>query len=171
MWYLGLQLGKFRWLTARVPFPNMASLFTSLDVGAGFWLETWLGESSRASVYVLSMGLGFLPARRLLDNWTAFRGAQIFKWESLHEQGRSCLIFYDLASKVRVATVYKIINQDVLWSTGNSTQYSVITCNGKRIWKRIDICTRIVETFCCIPETKHCKSTIVQYKLKFKFKN
>ena len=30
-------------------------------------------------------------------------------------------------------TQYKIINKDLLYSIGNSTQYSAITYNGKRI--------------------------------------
>ena len=30
----------------------------------------------------------------------------------------------------------------------------------------MDICMRITESLCCTPETQHCKSTVLQYKIK-----
>ena len=44
-----------------------------------------------------------------------------------------------------------LANDDLLYSTGNSTQYSVIIC-GKRVWKRMDVCTCITESLCCTEE-------------------
>lgn len=50
------------------PFPKMASL-ARLDVGASCWPEPGLGLSSGLPVCGLSVGLGFLTARRLLGGW------------------------------------------------------------------------------------------------------
>ena len=47
-------------------------------------------------------------------------------------------------------TTYKITNKDLLCSTGNSTQYSVITYMKK---ERMNICICITESLCCTPET------------------
>ena len=57
-----------------------------------------------------------------------------------------------------------------MYSTGNSTQYSVITYNGKESEKIMDICICITESLCCTPETQHCKPAIPQYKIKIKLK-
>ena len=74
--------------------------------------------------------------------------------------------------------MYEITNKDLLKSTGNSTQYSVLTYNGKESEKRIYIymcvcvcvCawengehfSYITESLCCTPETtQYCKSTII----------
>ena len=40
------------------------------------------------------------------------------------------------------------MNKDLLYSTGNATQYSVITYMGKAM----DTCMQITESLCCIPE-------------------
>ena len=50
-------------------------------------------------------------------------------------------------------TVYikQITNKDLLYCTGNSTQYSVMTYMGKKIPKRVDIC--IIESLCYIAES------------------
>ena len=62
-------------------------------------------------------------------------------------------------------TIYKINNKDLLYSTGNYTQYFVITCMGKNLKKKIYIyvcvyvCIYIYiyiyisESLCCTPET------------------
>ena len=50
-----------------------------------------------------------------------------------------------------------VINKDLLYSTGNSTQYSIITYKGENlkengyIYIYIYIC--IYESLCCTPET------------------
>ena len=51
------------------PFPKMASSLARLDVGASCWPEPGLGLSSGLPVCGLSVGLGFLTARRLLGGW------------------------------------------------------------------------------------------------------
>ena len=43
----------------------------------------------------------------------------------------------------------------MLYSTGNSTQYSVINLCGKRIWKSMDVCICITESLCCVAEIYH----------------
>ena len=48
--------------------------------------------------------------------------------------------------------MYKITNEN-LYSTGNSTQCSVVTLNGKEIQKRGHICIHIADSFCCTAET------------------
>ena len=58
-------------------------------------------------------------------------------------------------------------NKDLLYSTGNSTQYSVMAYMGKES-RRVGICTRTTHSLCCIPElTQHCKSTIPYKKIFF----
>ena len=47
--------------------------------------------------------------------------------------------------------VRQIKNKDLLYSTGNSTQYSVITYMRKESKKRMNIC--VTESLCCTPET------------------
>ena len=46
-----------------------------------------------------------------------------------------------------------ITNKDLLYNTGNSTQYSVMTYMGKESKKRVDICIWITDSLCCTPET------------------
>ena len=45
-----------------------------------------------------------------------------------------------------------LANGDLLFSTENSTQYSVIIYVGKKIWKRMDVWTYITESLCCTTE-------------------
>ena len=50
------------------------------------------------------------------------------------------------------ATLYEIDNEELLYSTGNSTQYSVMTYMGtesRKLW----ICTCITDSICCVSET------------------
>ena len=49
--------------------------------------------------------------------------------------------------------IKQIINKDLLYSTGNSIQYSVITYMGKESEKRMDTCIYITESLCYTPET------------------
>ena len=51
------------------------------------------------------------------------------------------------------SSIYKIDNRDLLYSTGNSTQYSVMAYTGKESKKRVDICICITDSLCCTPET------------------
>ena len=46
-----------------------------------------------------------------------------------------------------------LTNKDLLYSTGNSTQYSVITQMGKEFENRMTICICITGSLCCTPET------------------
>ena len=50
-------------------------------------------------------------------------------------------------------TMHKIVNKDLLYSTGNSTHYSIMTHMGKESKKRIDICVCITDSLCCTAET------------------
>ena len=45
-----------------------------------------------------------------------------------------------------------VINKDLLYSTGNPTQYSVTTYMGKEPEKK-NSCICITESLCCTPET------------------
>ena len=45
-----------------------------------------------------------------------------------------------------------MVHSDLLYSTGKSTQYSVITYAGKKNLKRMDMCVCITELYCCIAE-------------------
>ena len=49
--------------------------------------------------------------------------------------------------------IKQINSKDLLYSTGNYTQHSVITYMGKESEKRIDICIYTTESFCCTPES------------------
>ena len=40
-----------------------------------------------------------------------------------------------------------------MYSTGNYSQYLVITYNGKKSEKKKDMCICITESLCCMPET------------------
>ena len=63
-----------------------------------------------------------------------------------------------------------IINNDLLYSTGNSTQYSLVTYMGKVSGKEwIYVCIKLnhlLHTW----NWQHCKSSILQYKIKIKLK-
>ena len=51
-------------------------------------------------------------------------------------------------------TIHKIGNQQgPVYSTGNSTQNSVITYMGKESGKKMDKCICINEPFCCTPKS------------------
>ena len=41
----------------------------------------------------------------------------------------------------------------LLYSTGNTTQYSVTTYMGKESKKELGICIHITDSLCCTPET------------------
>ena len=43
--------------------------------------------------------------------------------------------------------------KNILYSTGNSTQYSVMAYMGKELLKKVDICICITDSLCCTPET------------------
>ena len=45
------------------------------------------------------------------------------------------------------------MNKDLLYSTGNSTQYFVMAYMGKESKKRVDKCICITDSLCCTPET------------------
>ena len=58
--------------------------------------------------------------------------------------------------------IYKIDIKNLVYCTGNSTQYSVITYMGNES-KRVDICLCTTDSLCCTVESgTHCKSTILQ---------
>ena len=46
-----------------------------------------------------------------------------------------------------------ISNKDMLYSTGNFTQYSVMAYMGKESKKRLDICIFITDSLCCKGES------------------
>ena len=48
--------------------------------------------------------------------------------------------------------ITQITNKDLLYSTGNSTQYSIMAYIGKESKKRVDICICITDSLCCICE-------------------
>ena len=48
--------------------------------------------------------------------------------------------------------IKQIRNKNVLYSTGNSTQRSVMTYTGKKDSKRVDTCICITDSFCHTPE-------------------
>ena len=50
-------------------------------------------------------------------------------------------------------TIYKITNKNLLYSTENCTQYSVMAYMGKESKKGVDICICIPDSPCCKPET------------------
>ena len=45
-----------------------------------------------------------------------------------------------------------LANKDLLYSTGNTAQYSVVAYMGKES-KRVDICICITDSLCCTAET------------------
>ena len=52
--------------------------------------------------------------------------------------------------------VKRVTNKNLLYSTGNSIQYSVMAYMGKdskKKKKRVDICICITDSLCCTPET------------------
>ena len=46
-----------------------------------------------------------------------------------------------------------VTNKDLLYSTGNSTQYSAMTYMRKESKKRVDICICVTDCLCCTAET------------------
>ena len=54
--------------------------------------------------------------------------------------------------------IKQITNKDLLYSTGNSTQYSIITNMEKESEKKVNVCICITESLCYL----HCKSPILQ---------
>ena len=57
----------------------------------------------------------------------------------------------------------QITSKDLLFSTGNSTQCSVIIYMGKNFLKRMNICTCIIESLSIhLKLTQYCKSIILQ---------
>ena len=48
--------------------------------------------------------------------------------------------------------IYKIDNKELLYSTGNCTQYSIMAYMGKNLKKECLYCIGITDSFCCIPE-------------------
>ena len=46
-----------------------------------------------------------------------------------------------------------VTNKDLLYSTGNSTQYSAMTYMRKESKKRVDICICVTDCLCCTEET------------------
>ena len=59
------------------------------------------------------------------------------------------------------STIYKINNKDLLYSTGNDTKYTVINCNGKRIY----MCVYI-----CMTKSLRCTSDMQHYELYFSYR-
>ena len=59
---------------------------------------------------------------------------------------------------------------DLLYSSGNSAQYSVCPIWEKKLKKKIKICVCITESLCCTPKTQHCKSSVFPYKIKTNLK-
>ena len=47
----------------------------------------------------------------------------------------------------------QVVNKDILYSTANSTQYSVVTYIEKESKKRVDMFICITDSFCYIAET------------------
>ena len=60
-------------------------------------------------------------------------------WET---GGDTCTLLY----------IKQISNKNLWYSTGNSTQYSVMAYMGKES-KKVDICICITDSLCCTPET------------------
>ena len=49
--------------------------------------------------------------------------------------------------------IKQITSKNLLYSTGKSTQYSVMAYMGKESKKRVDICICITNSLCCTPES------------------
>ena len=63
--------------------------------------------------------------------------------------------------------IKQITSKDLLYSTGNSTQYSLITYKGKESEKeQIYVYVKLNHFAVHLKLTQHCKSTILQYKIK-----
>ena len=56
-------------------------------------------------------------------------------------------------SRCRLVYIEQITNKNLLYSTGNSTPYSVMAYMGKASKKRVDVCICITDSLRCIPET------------------
>ena len=46
-----------------------------------------------------------------------------------------------------------ITSKDLLYSIRNSTSILCNEVHGKKIYKRVDACICIIDSFCCIPQT------------------
>ena len=67
------------------------------------------------------------------------------------------------------STTYTIINKDLLYNIGNSTQHSVLTYMGKESEKEwIYVYVSLNHFAVHLRLTQHCKSTILHYKIKTK---
>ena len=55
-----------------------------------------------------------------------------------------------------------ITNENLLYSTGSTTQCSLGYLNGNGIQKRGDVCLYIAYLLCCILETELCKACTLQ---------
>ena len=66
----------------------------------------------------------------------------------------------------------QITNKDLLYSTGNDTQYLIITYNGRKDKKRIHISIYIciTESLCCTPETNTLQINHISIKVFQKLK-
>ena len=81
-------------------------------------------------------------------------------------EGRNKLGFGDQCT---YTTISEIINEDLLYNTGNSTLNSVITYVGKGSGKEWIYMYVQQNHFAVHPKlTEHCKSSILQYKIKIK---
>ena len=68
--------------------------------------------------------------------------------------------------------IKQIISKDLLYSTGNSIQYSVVIYMGKDSEKEWIYVYMYNNHFAVhLKLLQHCKSTILQYKIKIKLKN
>ena len=67
--------------------------------------------------------------------------------------------------------IKQIINKDLLYNTGNSTQYSVITYMGEESEEEwIYVYVQLNHFTVHLKLAQHCKSTIFQNKSKIKFR-
>ena len=53
----------------------------------------------------------------------------------------------------RTLYIKQITNKDLLYSTGDSTQYSVMIYMGKRMYKRGGVCVRMADSLCYTAKT------------------
>ena len=50
-------------------------------------------------------------------------------------------------------TIYRTDSKNLLYRTGNSTQFSVMAFKGKALKKRVGVCVCTTDSLCCTPET------------------
>ena len=78
---------------------------------------------------------------------------------SVYESGVGCVNTFSLGKYLlsRIAGSYGNcsvgLDKNLLYSTGDSTQYSVMTYVRKESKKRVDICICITGSLCCTPQT------------------